>query len=86
MNTVPSPNKYLIQLQYEQNRYYFQMILGQTDQMKIINNGPGTDQSVYRFNELPNGGVSSYVGHTGMTWTAFRASDDFALFMVRFSN
>lgn len=36
--------------------------------------------SQYRHRSLPNGGVGSPVGYTGMVWTGFRPSDDAALY------
>jgi len=34
------------------------------------------ETSPYRFSELPNKGLGSAVGYTGMTWSGFRPSDD----------
>ena len=68
-------DKIVVQLTIEQHRAKFQSA---ADPSKAV-------QSVYRFNELENGGVGTYIADIdadgiGMTWTAFRASDDPTLF------
>ena len=78
-------NKFITQLQYEQYRYAFQLKLGPTDNMKLVgNNDSMSNQTVYRFSEMANGGIGSYVSKLsngkGMSYTAFRPSDDIAIF------
>ena len=68
-------DKIVVQFTIEQHRSKFQ----------LPDNDAPPVQSVYRFDELENGGVGSYVADVdengiGMTWTAFRASDDQAIF------
>ena len=78
-------NKFITHLQYEQYRYAFQLKLGPTDNMKLVgNNDSMSNQTVYRFSEMANGGIGSYVSKLsngkGMSYTAFRPSDDIAIF------
>ena len=77
-------NKFITQLQYEQHRYSFQLKMGPTDNMKLVGNDSMTNQTVYRFSEMANGGIGSYVSKLtngkGMSYTAFRPSDDIAIF------
>ena len=65
-------------------RHSFQLNLGPTDNMSLVGNGPLTNQTVYRFSEMANGGIGSYVSKLtngkGMSYTAFRPSDDIAIF------
>ena len=77
-------NKFITQLQYEQHRHSFQLKLGPTDNMKLVGNDSMSNQTVYRFSEMANGGIGSYVSKLtngkGMSYTAFRPSDDIAIF------
>jgi hypothetical protein len=60
-------NKFITQLQYEQYRYAFQLKLGPTDNMKLVgNNDSMSNQTVYRFSEMANGGIGSYVSKLSM--------------------
>lgn len=80
-------DKIVVQLTIEQHRAKFQDPLAEWCNKSSSTTGPYTVQSVYRFNELANGSVGSFVGDpdrdpvgSGMTWTAFRPSDNQALY------
>ena len=77
--------KFVTQLQKEQHRYAFQLRTPVTDNMKLVgNNTPLTEQTTYRFSEMADGGIGSYVADMsngkGMSYTAFRPSDDISVF------
>ena len=86
-------DKIVVQFTIEQYRRKFQ----ETDAETCTTMGgsgvtePCTVQSVYRFNELANGSVGSFVANldwegAGMTWTAFRPSDNQALYGFNIPN
>jgi meiotically up-regulated gene 157 (Mug157) protein/endo-beta-N-acetylglucosaminidase D len=78
-------DKIVVQFTLEKHRLSYQTKFT-NDNIKRTNPDPLTVQSVYRFEELPNGGIGSYVNDTGLTWTAFRASDDITIFGYHIPN
>jgi meiotically up-regulated gene 157 (Mug157) protein/endo-beta-N-acetylglucosaminidase D len=78
-------DKIVVQFSLEKHRLSYQTKYT-NDNIKRTNPDPLTVQSVYRFEELPNGGIGSYVNDSGMTWSAFRASDDITIFGYHIPN
>ena len=77
--------KFVTQLQKEQHRYSFQLRTPVTDNMKLVGNSTSlTEQTTYRFSEMADGGIGSYVADMsngkGMSYSAFRPSDDVSVF------
>lgn len=82
---VDSFRKYITQLQKEQHRFAFQLKVAPTDNMKLVGNNVSlTEQTTYRFSEMANNGIGSYVSDMnngkGMSYSAFRPSDDVSVF------